>query len=154
MLPIQVTDTAGRTRQYGYDSHGNLLWQQDPLGRETQYQYDPEGRVTQVTDALEKSKYLSWNTCGQLLSYRDCSNAQTLYHYDAHGRLRESINARGEHTHTVIKKDTDSVIEQKLISGKERFRRIKPLTICKIESTLNHPHQQGAHNGQHPSEKN
>ncbi|MFG0756342.1 RHS repeat domain-containing protein [Pseudomonas sp. TYF_14] len=24
----------------------NLLWQQDPLGRETQYQYDPEGRVT------------------------------------------------------------------------------------------------------------
>ncbi|WP_243855230.1 RHS repeat domain-containing protein [Pseudomonas putida] len=98
-LPIQVTDTAGRTRQYGYDSHGNLLWQQDPLGRETQYQYDPEGRVTQVTDALEKSKYLSWNTCGQLLSYRDCSNAQTLYHYDAHGRLRESINARGEHTH-------------------------------------------------------
>ncbi|MCE0993334.1 PAAR domain-containing protein, partial [Pseudomonas alloputida] len=69
-LPIQVTDTAGRTRQYGYDSHGNLLWQQDPLGRETQYQYDPEGRVTQVTDALEKSKYLSWNTCGQLLSYR------------------------------------------------------------------------------------
>ncbi|WP_152966438.1 RHS repeat domain-containing protein, partial [Pseudomonas putida] len=37
-LPIQVTDTAGRTRQYGYDSHGNLLWQQDPLGRETQYQ--------------------------------------------------------------------------------------------------------------------
>jgi len=34
-----------------------------------------------------------------LLSYRDCSNAQTLYHYDAHGRLRESINARGEHTH-------------------------------------------------------
>ncbi|HDS1721419.1 TPA: RHS repeat protein, partial [Pseudomonas putida] len=78
-LPIQVTDTAGRTRQYGYDSHGNLLWQQDPLGRETQYQYDPEGRVTQVTDALEKSKYLSWNTCGQLLSYRDCSNAQTLY---------------------------------------------------------------------------
>ncbi|MEW5624910.1 RHS repeat domain-containing protein, partial [Pseudomonas putida] len=21
------------------------------------------------------------------------------YHYDAHGRLRESINARGEHTH-------------------------------------------------------
>ncbi|WP_445677380.1 RHS repeat-associated core domain-containing protein [Pseudomonas putida] len=98
-LPVQVTDTAGRTRQYGYDSHGNLLWQQDPLGRETQYQYDPEGRVTQVTDALEKSKYLSWNTCGQLLSYRDCSNAQTLYHYDAQGRLRESINARGEHTH-------------------------------------------------------
>ncbi|WP_181004856.1 RHS repeat-associated core domain-containing protein [Pseudomonas putida] len=86
-LPVQVTDTAGRTRQYGYDSHGNLLWQQDPLGRESQYQYDPEGRVTQVTDPLEKSKYLSWNTCGQLLSYRDCSNAQTLYHYDALDRL-------------------------------------------------------------------
>lgn len=98
-LPVQVTDTGGRTRQYGYDNHGNLLWQQDPLGRKTHYQYNPEGRVTQITDALEKNKYLSWNTCGQLLSYRDCSNAQTLYHYDAHGRLRESINARGEHTH-------------------------------------------------------
>lgn len=98
-LPVQITDTAGRSHLYGYDSHGNLHWRQDPLGRRTQYQYSPEGRVSQITNALEKTKHLSWNTRGQLLSYRDCSNAQTLYHYDSHGRLRESINARGEHTH-------------------------------------------------------
>ncbi len=98
-LPVQVTDGAGRTRRYGYDAHGNLLWEQDPLGRSTQYQYNPEGRVTRVTDALEKTKHLGWNTRGQLLSYRDCSNNQTLYHYDLHGRLSESINARGEQTH-------------------------------------------------------
>ncbi|WP_445672963.1 RHS repeat-associated core domain-containing protein [Pseudomonas inefficax] len=98
-LPVQVTDGAGRVQRFGYDSHGNMLWEKDSLGRETRYRYDPEGRVTCITDALEKSKYLNWNPRGQLLSYRDCSNAQTLYHYDAHGRLRESVNARGEHTH-------------------------------------------------------
>ncbi|MEG0245118.1 MAG: DUF6531 domain-containing protein, partial [Pseudomonas sp.] len=98
-LPVQIIDGAGRVQRYGYDTHGNLLWEQDPLGHKTQYQYSPEGRVTCITDALEKRKYLSWNTHGQLTSFRDCSNAQTLYHYDSHSRLRESINARGEHTH-------------------------------------------------------
>ncbi|SPO56405.1 protein of unknown function [Pseudomonas sp. JV551A1] len=73
-MPVQVTDGAGRTRRYGYDAHGNLLWEQDPLGRSTQYQYNPEGRVTRVTDALEKIKHLGWG-----LAFRTQPERHSLY---------------------------------------------------------------------------
>ncbi|NIE74870.1 RHS repeat protein, partial [Pantoea sp. Ap-967] len=45
---MRFTDGAKRTQRYGYDTHGNLLWEQDSLGRSTQYQYSPEGRVIRV----------------------------------------------------------------------------------------------------------
>nr|WP_236708693.1 hypothetical protein [Pseudomonas sp. Root569] len=30
-LPVEVTDTAGRTYRSSYDAQGNLLWEEDPL---------------------------------------------------------------------------------------------------------------------------
>lgn len=71
-LPVEVTDTAGRTYRSRYAFQSNLLWEAAPLGRTTHYQYGPEGRVVRVTDALNKTKYLSWNVHGQ------CSVTQVL----------------------------------------------------------------------------
>nr|WP_256587103.1 RHS repeat domain-containing protein [Pseudomonas sp. GW456-12-1-14-TSB6] len=48
-LPVEVTDGVGRTYRSNYDAQGNLLWEEDPLGRKKHYQYDPEGWVVRMT---------------------------------------------------------------------------------------------------------
>lgn len=95
-LPLSITDFAGRTRQFSYDRHGNLIAERDPQGRQTRYQYDHMGRLERVTDAQQRQREFLWNDQGQLLSHRDCSGSHTRYGYDANNHLEHVVNARGE----------------------------------------------------------
>src|SRR5262249_39019437 len=49
--PSSMTDAAGKTWLYGYNTWGQLESVKDPLGRETKYNHDTQGRLTTVVNA-------------------------------------------------------------------------------------------------------
>jgi RHS repeat-associated protein len=46
----QISDSAGRTYQYGYDSNGNLASYTDANGKVTNYSYNANSQMSQITD--------------------------------------------------------------------------------------------------------
>jgi RHS repeat-associated protein len=71
----QITDGAGRTVSYGYNSGGDLISYTDPAGNVTEYAYTSSGPLASIT--LANKNVLLRNT------------------YDASGRVISQTNARG-----------------------------------------------------------
>jgi YD repeat-containing protein len=65
----KVTDNAGQSVSYAYDSSGNLRTVTDPDGHVTTYGYDSGNRLTSITDATG-TQYLSnvYNSSDQVAS--------------------------------------------------------------------------------------
>lgn len=99
-LPSSVTDEAGSTWTYTYDSSKRLSQAKAPSGRSTNYTYDARGNITTVTQVaspgsglaniVTNSSFLSTCsnalTCNKPIWTKDASGNQTDYTYDpAHG---------------------------------------------------------------------
>tara|TARA_R110000850_G_scaffold259265_1_gene386071 strand:- start:530 stop:7315 length:6786 start_codon:yes stop_codon:yes gene_type:complete len=106
----------GETKQFSYDSSGQLETVTDPLGHITRFAYNNAGDLTQIIDALgnvthrendgigravSKTDSLGFETkiayteLSQLDSVLDPLGGQTRQTYDAARRLTSVINARG-----------------------------------------------------------
>lgn len=97
-LPVRVSDPAGGTTNYRYDTRGNLVERIDALGHVTRFECDSRGLPVGITDALGKTKRMTYNAAGQLTRYTDCSGQSTDYAYDAWGQLQRMTDALGQST--------------------------------------------------------
>lgn len=88
----QVTNPAGQTYSYHYDSAARLIEETDYAGRSTWYRYDSAGQLTQTTHAQGKRIRYTYNDAGQLSGEHADGADPRYYHYDALGRLIEATN--------------------------------------------------------------
>jgi len=113
-----MTDPAGRTYQYAYDSGSRLISYTDPAGGITRYDHDPQNSLTQLTDpnglitqftydstyrvtsitsgagtAVAATWHYTYNA-GNTVS-TDPNGHATTYVYDAYGRVTQVTDAAG-----------------------------------------------------------
>jgi RHS repeat-associated protein len=93
-----VTDRAGHTTSYGYDTAGALTTVTDPLGHPTSYAYDGTGRVVAVTDPLTRVTTEDWTAGNQIKTITEDNGAARSYSYNANGYLTDVIDQDGNHT--------------------------------------------------------
>ncbi len=110
-LPELVRDALGRTSQFDYDSHGNLLQSISPLGATAQFRYDGRANVIGATDPLGNQLSYTYETqFNQLTSLTDARGNITRYERDANGSLVAITYANG--SREVFSRDAEgSLIE-------------------------------------------
>ena len=107
---LTKTDALGRSWNYGYDGHGNLIASQSPeqakLGVRTTFQYDPslngllKTRTVPGTGSLGQTVAYARNALGQITRAETRDGAGNLvvaydYSYDAAHRLAGIADSRG-----------------------------------------------------------
>jgi len=73
--------------EYGYDAHGNMVLQRDPLGRETKFTYDHLHNQTSRTLPGGATEYKEYDEFGRLYFAKDFKGQVTGFEYDQQGRL-------------------------------------------------------------------
>jgi len=66
-----VTEPAGRSLLFSYDSLGRVAFLTDPLGRQVRYTYDPAGRVETVTDPAGGVTRYTYDASHRILTITD-----------------------------------------------------------------------------------
>jgi len=66
-----VTEPAGRSLLFSYDSLGRVAFLTDPLGRQVRYSYDPAGRVETVTDPAGGVTRYTYDASHRILTITD-----------------------------------------------------------------------------------
>ncbi|MFH1021007.1 MAG: DUF6531 domain-containing protein, partial [Pseudomonadota bacterium] len=90
--PAAVTDAAGQTTWFSYDSLGRVVRETDQLGNQTTLQYDEAGTLASRTDALGRTVTYSHDGLGRLLQKSGSDGSVTTFQYDASGRLSYAGN--------------------------------------------------------------
>ena len=88
-----VTDPAGRTINYSYDTNANLTGVQDVGGAWTYYSYDPNHRLTTIKDPDGNTTTWAYNTAGQVSTETDPQTNHTGWAY--------TLDSNGNGTTTV-----------------------------------------------------
>ncbi len=94
---MQVTDSAGNTTKFGYDSRGNRVRFEDAKGQETRYEYDALSRSLATIidmngngaargDAADIVTLQDWDRSSRLIGRRDDNGNWTAYAYDSADR--------------------------------------------------------------------
>ncbi len=99
------TDNTNATRQYSYDSHGNLIKETDPNGFNTTYDYGTIDTTFTFADEIinakgHKSKFTYELGTGNLLSEKDSNGYITNYTYDVFGRIKKEIQPYDSETYS------------------------------------------------------
>ncbi len=100
-----VTDAAGKTTQFDYDSAGRLRSRSDALGRTTTYAYDKRDRPVRVTNPVADPNAVpaqtpttvefTYDLRGNLTDVKDENGNHTLSSYDRHDRRASDQDATG-----------------------------------------------------------
>jgi YD repeat-containing protein len=93
-----LTDRAGRTTGYSYNTATSTTTVTDPLSHATTYSYDASGRVTTITDPLGHPTQQAWTADDQLSKITEANSAYSTYTYNANGYLTDHIDQDGNHT--------------------------------------------------------
>jgi RHS repeat-associated protein len=93
-----LTDRAGHTTSYSYDTTNNVTTVTDPLGHATTYTYDGAGRVTQITNPLGQHTFEAWTADNEVSKITEDNGAFRSYSYNANGYLTDYIDQDGNHT--------------------------------------------------------
>lgn len=90
----RMTDQAGRSTEYTYNPHSQLIEILDPAGGRTRFTYDAAGHASQLTDPGNNVTSFSYNKDNRLTrkQFADGSTVQFAY---PNGRMTWSKNARG-----------------------------------------------------------
>lgn len=106
--PTSMTDKNGVTRNFGYDSTGNMTdssytWTGNGSSKEvkTKTVYDDAGQVTQKIDAEGNISTTEYNTNGQVVKTTDILGNSTENIYNTSGNVIEVRNADGTVSRTV-----------------------------------------------------
>ena len=92
-------DPLGQTREWTYDSHGNVLTEKDKNNNLTQYDYDSFGNRRMVIDALGNVSTFSYDDVGNLTFRTDANGHSTSYEHDGMDRLIRETDPLGKITH-------------------------------------------------------
>ncbi|MFA6498365.1 MAG: RHS repeat-associated core domain-containing protein, partial [Desulfurivibrionaceae bacterium] len=90
--PTAVTDAAGHTTWFSYDSLGRVVRETDHLGKQTNLQYDAAGNLASRTDAMGRTMTYSYDALGRLLQKSGSDGSVATFQYDARGRLSYASN--------------------------------------------------------------
>jgi RHS repeat-associated protein len=93
-----LTDRAGRTTGYSYNTATSTTTVTDPISHATTYSYDASGRVTTITDPLGRPTQQAWSADNQLSKITEANSAFSTYTYNANGYLTDYIDQDGNHT--------------------------------------------------------
>jgi RHS repeat-associated protein len=93
-----LTDRAGRTTGYSYNTATSVTTVTDPLSHATTYAYDATGRVTTITDPLGHPTQQAWTADNHLSKITEANSAFSTYTYNANGYLTDYIDQDGNHT--------------------------------------------------------
>lgn len=67
-LPATITDAAGNTTSYDFDtSSGRLLWQKNAMGKYIRYAYNSYGQITRIWGDTQYPREFDYNNLGQLI---------------------------------------------------------------------------------------
>ncbi|MCR1838694.1 type VI secretion system tip protein VgrG, partial [Pasteurella caecimuris] len=115
----QVTDVLGRTEEYHFDEHrelikfvaangqatlqerdklGRVLSQTDPSGQTRYFEYNPQGQMTKLTRPDNVMLYFMYDNDGRLTGQTDALGNMTRYRYDERGNLVERLDALKQST--------------------------------------------------------
>jgi len=90
--PTAVTDAAGHTTWFTYDSLGRVIRETDQLGNQANLQYDAAGNLASRTDALGRTITYHYDALGRLLQKSGSDGSVATFQYDARGRLSYAGN--------------------------------------------------------------
>ena len=90
--PTGVTDAAGHTTWFSYDSLGRVIRETDQLGKQTNLQYDAAGNLASRTDAMGRTITYHYDALGRLLQKSGSDGSIATFQYDARGRLSYAGN--------------------------------------------------------------
>jgi RHS repeat-associated protein len=93
--PQTVTDPAGNSLNYSYDSNGNLLGISYPDGSSQQYEYNALGQVTQFTNRNGQAIAYTYYPNGLLKSETLPDGSQDTFTYDNHRNLVSMTDSTG-----------------------------------------------------------
>ena len=84
-----LTDAAGQTTTFTYNTRGQQATVTDPLGNTTTYQYDANGYLTSATGPLGAADTTTWtyDAFGRVQTITDNSGYTLTYGYDAFDRI-------------------------------------------------------------------
>ena len=106
--PTSMTDKNGVTRNFSYDSTGNMTdcsytWTGNGSAKEvkTKTVYDDAGQMTQKIDAEGNASTTEYNTNGQIVKTTDILGNSTESTYNTSGNVIEVRNANGTISRTV-----------------------------------------------------
>ncbi|MCF7915258.1 MAG: hypothetical protein K9L66_08830, partial [Spirochaetaceae bacterium] len=80
----------------GYDARGNLLWEEDPLGRKDRYTWDSLGRLVSTRDGENTGVDYRYDEVGNRTEETQTGGEPYRYRYDSLGRLKLEINRLGD----------------------------------------------------------
>lgn len=97
--PVKVTDPAGNSESYTYDTVGNKLTATDKRGFTANFTYDRANRQTMVqmpsVGDIRPTTQTAYDKAGRVICVTDPSGYQTHTEYDAAGRVIRTIDAEG-----------------------------------------------------------
>jgi RHS repeat-associated protein len=96
---IKETDPLVGTREWSYDSHGNVTSDKDKNGNVTTYDYDGFGNRVKITDALlpiPNVTTMTYDTVGNMISRTNARGFTTSYQYDGLNRLVNETRPVGD----------------------------------------------------------
>ncbi|MDQ1700020.1 MAG: hypothetical protein QOG34_1883, partial [Frankiaceae bacterium] len=93
-----LTDRAGSTTTYTYDTTAQTTTVAALLSRTTIYTWDGLGRVTNVKDAVGTNTGIAWTADNEVQKVTEPNAAFTTYAYNANGYLTDVTNQEGDHT--------------------------------------------------------
>ncbi len=85
-----VTNGAGNTLEYGYDSTGNVTTLTYPGDSTATYTYDSTNQMTSVTDWANRTSNFTWSDDGQLKTQAYANGVTETRSYDTNGRLTQA----------------------------------------------------------------
>jgi len=94
-MPRELIDPAGNAWQRGYDTAGNKVLEETPLGQVTQYEYTGDGRLISVIDNAGEKTTFSYNKAGGVTTVRNPLGNQTRIEYNATGHIKAIVDSLG-----------------------------------------------------------
>ncbi|MCF7914945.1 MAG: hypothetical protein K9L66_07265, partial [Spirochaetaceae bacterium] len=80
----------------GYDARGNLLWEEDPLGRKDRYTWDSLGRLVSTRDGENTGVDYRYDEAGNRTEETQTGGEPYRYFYDSRNRLSREVNRLGD----------------------------------------------------------
>ncbi len=90
-----IQDRRGNTKAFTYDSDGNVVRIDYPLGIQENFSYDSRGLLKSHTDGEGNTRYFEYDSLGNLLCVKAPLGVSMRRIYDTRGNKIEEIDARG-----------------------------------------------------------
>lgn len=106
-LLSSVTDPAGRSLSFAYNSSNRISSITDPANRSVSFGYDGAGNLTSATDVGGKTTHFTYDATHLLLTMTDPRGGVVTNVYDASGRVTQQTDPMNRVTHFAYAQNSD-----------------------------------------------